>query len=89
MANQIPKVYLALKYLCYLLALEKPDEELQRPAWNALQQAIQLARAKQISWVTDLSTVLSSPRTILTQLITCSRPTGDSYQAHLISRPGS
>ncbi|KAJ7081140.1 hypothetical protein B0H15DRAFT_747330, partial [Mycena belliarum] len=48
------RVYLALSNLCYLLKLEPV-----RPAWNALQQSLTLARASQISWINDLRIVLS------------------------------
>ncbi|KAJ7016162.1 hypothetical protein C8F04DRAFT_982763, partial [Mycena alexandri] len=40
------RVYLALKCLCYLLDLKCDDRETQRPAWNALQQSLTLARAR-------------------------------------------
>ncbi|KAJ7029200.1 hypothetical protein C8F04DRAFT_1265265 [Mycena alexandri] len=49
------RVYLALKNLCHLIGLEDSD----RPAWNALQESVALARAKRISWVNDLRIVLS------------------------------
>ncbi|KAJ7648472.1 hypothetical protein B0H17DRAFT_1215616 [Mycena rosella] len=49
------RVYLALKNLCHLLSLKDWD----RPAWNALQESISLARAGNISWVTDLRIVMS------------------------------
>ncbi|KAJ6528756.1 hypothetical protein DFH09DRAFT_841566, partial [Mycena vulgaris] len=42
------RVYLALKNLCYLLGLETLD----RPAWNALQESLALARKKKLSWLT-------------------------------------
>ncbi|KAJ6550268.1 hypothetical protein B0H19DRAFT_996947, partial [Mycena capillaripes] len=48
------RVYLALKNLCYLLELDH-----KRPAWNALQASLTLARANQISWINDLRIVLS------------------------------
>ncbi|KAJ6603334.1 hypothetical protein DFH09DRAFT_1301152 [Mycena vulgaris] len=48
------RVYLALKKLCYLLGLETLD----RPAWNALQESLALARNKKLSWVNDLRIVL-------------------------------
>ncbi|KAJ7708472.1 hypothetical protein B0H14DRAFT_2415356 [Mycena olivaceomarginata] len=48
------RVYLALKNLCYLLELDH-----KRPAWNALQESLTLARASQISWINDLRIVLS------------------------------
>jgi hypothetical protein len=48
------RVYLALKNLCYLLELDH-----KRPAWNALQQSLSLARASKISWINDLRIVLS------------------------------
>ncbi|KAJ7760064.1 hypothetical protein DFH07DRAFT_691165, partial [Mycena maculata] len=50
------RLYLALKNLCHLLGLRDSD----RPAWNALQESIALARAKQISWMTDLRILLGS-----------------------------
>ena len=43
------RVYLTLKNLCYWLELDHG-----RPAWNTLQESLQLARAKKISWVNDL-----------------------------------
>ncbi|KAJ7814947.1 hypothetical protein B0H14DRAFT_2309802, partial [Mycena olivaceomarginata] len=49
------RVYLALKYLCYLLGLQDSD----RPVWNALQESVTLARAMKISWINDLRIVLS------------------------------
>jgi hypothetical protein len=48
------RVYLALKNLSYLLELDP-----KRPAWNALQQSLILARASEISWINDLRIVLS------------------------------
>jgi hypothetical protein len=48
------RVYLALKNLRYLLEL-KPN----RPAANALQESLTLARASKISWINDLRIVLS------------------------------
>ena len=48
------RVYLALKNLCYLLQLDP-----KRPAYNALQESLALARASQISWINDLRIVLS------------------------------
>ncbi|KAJ7824392.1 hypothetical protein B0H14DRAFT_2369638 [Mycena olivaceomarginata] len=48
------RVYLALKNLCCLLELDH-----KRPAWNALQASLTLARASQISWINDLQIVLS------------------------------
>ncbi|KAJ7181568.1 hypothetical protein C8R43DRAFT_869325 [Mycena crocata] len=48
------RVYLALKYLCYLLDLDKA-----RPASNTLHQAITLARQQRLCWVNDLRIVLS------------------------------
>jgi hypothetical protein len=48
------RVYLALKNLSYLLELDH-----ERPAWNALQASLTLARASQISWINDLRIVLS------------------------------
>ncbi|KAJ7730687.1 hypothetical protein DFH07DRAFT_969073 [Mycena maculata] len=50
------RLYLALKNLCHLLGLRDSD----RPAWNALQESIDLAHAKQISWMTDLRILLGS-----------------------------
>ncbi|KAJ7050604.1 hypothetical protein C8F01DRAFT_1000384 [Mycena amicta] len=49
------RVYLALKNLCHLLELEND----QRPAWNALQESLTLARAGHSCWAKDLCTVLS------------------------------
>ncbi|KAJ7148898.1 hypothetical protein C8R46DRAFT_832347, partial [Mycena filopes] len=51
---QYRRVYHALKNLCYWLTL---DED--RPAWNAVQESLTLARAKKISWFNDLRIVLS------------------------------
>ncbi|KAJ7118478.1 hypothetical protein C8R43DRAFT_901515 [Mycena crocata] len=48
------RVHLALKNLCYLLELKH-----ERPAWNALQESLALARSSQISWINDLRIVLS------------------------------
>jgi hypothetical protein len=48
------RVYLALKNLSYLLELDP-----KRPAWNALQQSLILARASEIPWINDLRIVLS------------------------------
>ncbi|KAJ7150526.1 hypothetical protein C8R43DRAFT_887388 [Mycena crocata] len=48
------RVYLALKNLCYLLELNH-----DRPAWNGLQESLNLARSSQISWINDLRIVLS------------------------------
>ncbi|KAJ6541346.1 hypothetical protein B0H19DRAFT_868193, partial [Mycena capillaripes] len=48
------RVYLAIKNLCYLLELSP-----NRPAWNALQESLTLARANHISWINDLRIVLS------------------------------
>ena len=45
---------MALKYLCYLLELDS-----ERPASNALQESIHLARNQQLSWMNDLRIVLS------------------------------
>ncbi|KAJ7043799.1 hypothetical protein C8F04DRAFT_899217, partial [Mycena alexandri] len=53
------RVYLALKYLCYLIGLKTEDGTPQRPAWNALQHSLTLARNKKVSWVNDLRIVLS------------------------------
>ncbi|KAJ7040052.1 hypothetical protein C8F04DRAFT_898144, partial [Mycena alexandri] len=47
------RVYLALKYLCYLLQLAET-----RPALNALQESISLARNQRLSWMNDLRIVL-------------------------------
>jgi hypothetical protein len=49
------RVYLALKNLCHLITLE----DCGRPAWNALQESLSLARSKKISWINDLCIVLS------------------------------
>ncbi|KAJ7049796.1 hypothetical protein C8F01DRAFT_963263, partial [Mycena amicta] len=49
------RVYLALSNLCHLIGLEKDE----RPAWHALQESLQLARAQKVSWVNDLRIVLS------------------------------
>ncbi|KAJ6553261.1 hypothetical protein B0H19DRAFT_949340, partial [Mycena capillaripes] len=57
------RVYLALKYLCYLLKLETDNAKAQRPAWNALQQSLTLARARKISWCNDLCIILSKLHT--------------------------
>ncbi|KAJ7862279.1 hypothetical protein B0H14DRAFT_2349579, partial [Mycena olivaceomarginata] len=51
---QYRRVYLALKNLCYWIGLDH-----NRPAWNALQESLILARSKKISWVNDLRIVLS------------------------------
>ena len=49
------RVHLALKYLCYLLQLDK-----RRPASNALlSESIMLARKGQLCWINDLRIVLS------------------------------
>ncbi|KAJ7116278.1 hypothetical protein C8R43DRAFT_902453 [Mycena crocata] len=48
------RVFLALKNLCYLLELNH-----KRPAWNGLQDSLNLARSSQISWINDLRIVLS------------------------------
>ncbi|KAJ7077518.1 hypothetical protein B0H15DRAFT_752625, partial [Mycena belliarum] len=48
------RVYLALKYLCYLLKLDS-----ERPASNALNESLSLAREQHISWINDLRIVLS------------------------------
>ncbi|KAJ7265164.1 hypothetical protein C8J57DRAFT_1069585 [Mycena rebaudengoi] len=48
------RVYLALKYLCYLLQLDSVH-----PASNAVQESIALALAQRISWINDLRVVLS------------------------------
>jgi hypothetical protein len=48
------RVYLALKNLCYWIGLDH-----DRPAWNALQESLTLARAKKISWANDLRIILS------------------------------
>ncbi|KAJ7694974.1 hypothetical protein B0H14DRAFT_2173528, partial [Mycena olivaceomarginata] len=48
------RVYLALKNLCYWIGLDH-----DRPAWNALQECLRLARAKKISWINDLRIILS------------------------------
>ena len=48
------RIYLALKNVCYRLELDH-----QRPAWNALQDSLALARAQKISWFNDLRIVLS------------------------------
>jgi hypothetical protein len=48
------RVYLALKNLRYWLELDT-----DRPARNALEESIKLARAKKISWINDLRLVLS------------------------------
>ncbi|KAJ6548980.1 hypothetical protein B0H19DRAFT_952897 [Mycena capillaripes] len=48
------RVYLALKYLCYLLQVDQ-----NRRAWNALQESISLARKQKLSWINDLRIVLS------------------------------
>jgi hypothetical protein len=53
------RVYLALKNLCYLLKLKTDNDKPQRPAWNAFQQSLNLAREMKISWVNDLRIVLS------------------------------
>ncbi|KAJ6598712.1 hypothetical protein B0H10DRAFT_1825934 [Mycena sp. CBHHK59/15] len=58
-------IYLALKNLCYLLKLKAEEGKPQRPAWNAFQQSVNLARAKKISWVNDLRIVLSLDSTFL------------------------
>jgi hypothetical protein len=42
--------------LCYWIGLDH-----NRPAWNALQESLTLARAKKISWVNDLRIILSRP----------------------------
>jgi hypothetical protein len=47
-------IYLALKNLCYWIGLDK-----DRPTWNALQESLNLARNRQISWVNDLRIILS------------------------------
>ncbi|KAJ7061287.1 hypothetical protein C8F01DRAFT_987597 [Mycena amicta] len=49
------RVYLALSNLCHLIGLREDE----RPAWHALQESLQLARAQKISWVNDLRIVLS------------------------------
>ncbi|KAJ6528346.1 hypothetical protein DFH09DRAFT_889796, partial [Mycena vulgaris] len=48
------RVYLALKNLCHWVTLDH-----DRPAWNAVQESLNLARAKKISWVNDLGIILS------------------------------
>ncbi|KAJ7090739.1 hypothetical protein B0H15DRAFT_778739 [Mycena belliarum] len=48
------RVYLALKNLCHLIELK----DAERPAWNALQESLALAREKKMSWVNDLCIVL-------------------------------
>ncbi|KAJ6568614.1 hypothetical protein B0H19DRAFT_989133, partial [Mycena capillaripes] len=48
------RVYLALKNMCYWIGLDH-----ERPAWNALQESLRLARDKKISWINDLRIVLS------------------------------
>jgi hypothetical protein len=48
------RVYLALKYLCYLLELDD-----RRSASHALQDSLTLARAQKISWINDLRIVLA------------------------------
>ncbi|KAJ7712552.1 hypothetical protein B0H14DRAFT_2414165, partial [Mycena olivaceomarginata] len=49
------RIYLALKNLVHIIKLKDQD----RPVWNALQESLDLARAKKISWVNDLRLVLS------------------------------
>ncbi|KAJ7101519.1 hypothetical protein B0H15DRAFT_919803 [Mycena belliarum] len=48
------RIYLALKSLLYRLQLDH-----ERPAWNALQDSVTLARAQKVSWINDLRIVLS------------------------------
>ncbi|KAJ7712476.1 hypothetical protein B0H14DRAFT_2294125, partial [Mycena olivaceomarginata] len=48
------RVYLALKYLCYLLELDA-----KRPASKCVQESFKLAREQRLSWINDLRIVLS------------------------------
>ncbi|KAJ7723253.1 hypothetical protein B0H16DRAFT_1334262 [Mycena metata] len=43
------RVYLALKALCYRIELDPA-----RPAWNALQDSLKLARSQKLCWFNDL-----------------------------------
>jgi hypothetical protein len=47
------RVYLSLKYMCYLLTLDY-----ERPASNALQETLLLARDQKLCWMNDLRILL-------------------------------
>ncbi|KAJ7061886.1 hypothetical protein C8F01DRAFT_1231043 [Mycena amicta] len=56
---QYRRVFLALKYLRYLLTLHAHDQDPARPAWHAVQESIELARHRKTSWILHLRKALS------------------------------
>ncbi|KAJ7051588.1 hypothetical protein C8F01DRAFT_1339221 [Mycena amicta] len=56
---QYRRVFLALKYLRYLLSLHATDQNPARPAWHALHESIELAGRRKTSWILHLRKALS------------------------------
>ncbi|KAJ7071673.1 hypothetical protein C8F01DRAFT_1047744 [Mycena amicta] len=53
------RVFLALKYLRYLLTLHAHDQHPARPAWHALHESVALAQRRETSWILHLRKALS------------------------------